>query len=89
MTKETYKRYLKTHHWQQLRQQALDRANGKCEMCGYIPWKKGVLQVHHKTYINVGNESLDDLIVVCARCHMELHNIQGKRRASNVRSGAD
>lgn len=35
MTKETYRRYLKTKHWQQLRQEVLRRANGRCEKCGY------------------------------------------------------
>lgn len=54
MTKEQeqYRRYLKTLHWKQIRAKVLQRANGRCEICGYLPWKDGVLQVHHKTYEN-------------------------------------
>ena len=70
MDKNTYKRYLRTRHWQQLRQEVLRRADG---------------QVHHLTYSNVGNEKLDDLIVVCPRCHMELHGITGRRKPENMK----
>lgn len=76
-----YKRYLRCKHWQQVRQQALTRAEGHCEKCGYEPWKPGTLQVHHKTYANVGCESMEDVIVLCPRCHMEIHGIERKNRA--------
>ena len=74
MNKSTYKRYLQTEHWKKLR----------FERCGYRPWKRGVLQIHHLTYDNVGHETADDLICVCAKCHMELHGITGKRSPKNV-----
>ena len=79
MAKGTYKRYLRTEHWRKLRFEVLKRSGGQCERCGYRPWKRGVLQVHHKTYDNVGHETADDLICVCAKCHMELHSITGGR----------
>lgn len=84
MTKEQeqYRRYLKTLHWKQIRAKVLQRANGRCEICGYLPWKDGVLQVHHKTYENLGNEQLDDLVCVCPWCHMKIH---GKRSPQNVK----
>ena len=84
MDKSTYKRYLQTEHWKKLRFEVLKRSGGRCERCGYRPWKRGVLQVHHKTYDNVGHETVDDLICVCAKCHMELHGITGKRSPKNV-----
>ena len=80
MASSDYKRYLRCRHWQELRQKALNRANGRCEMCGYEPWKPGTLQVHHRTYERIGKEGLDDLIVVCPRCHMKIHGIHGKRK---------
>ena len=83
----TYKHYLRCKHWQEIRLKVLDRSGGKCEKCGYIPWKPGTLQVHHLTYKNVGNESLDELIVLCPRCHMELHGIQGKRKLGFLGEG--
>ena len=85
MTKEMYRRYLKTKHWQQLRQEVLRRANGRCEKCGYQPWKSNGLQVHHLTYSDIGYEKLDDLIAVCPRCHMALHRITGKRKPENMK----
>ena len=39
--------------------------------------------MHHLNYDNVGHETADDLICVCARCHMELHGITGKRKAQD------
>lgn len=75
-----YKRYLRCKHWRELRLEVLEHAGNKCEICGYLPWKDGVLQIHHKTYENRGNEQLDDLVCVCPRCHMEIHKITGKRK---------
>lgn len=80
-----YKRYLKTLHWKQIREKVLQRANGKCEICGYEPWKPTGLQVHHKTYKNRGNERLDDLVAVCPWCHQKVHGICGKRSSQNVK----
>ena len=85
MDKSTYKRYLRTQHWQQLRQEVLRRANGYCEKCGYQPWKPNGLQVHPLTYSTFGNEKLDNLIAVCPRCHMALHGISGKRKPKNMK----
>lgn len=75
-----YRRYLKSKSWQELRQQVLNRAGGRCENCGYQPWKPGTLQVHHRTYERVGHESMDDLIVLCPKCHMRLHGIHRQRK---------
>ena len=87
MTKEQewYRRYLKCEHWQMLRLEVLKRSGGACEICGFKPYQRGNLQVHHLTYSNVGNEKLDDLIVVCPRCHMELHGITGRRKPENMK----
>jgi predicted HNH restriction endonuclease len=77
----TYKQYLNSSKWQQLRQQVFNRARknansnnklGVCERCGYTPWKP-CLQVHHINYNNVFNEKLEDLILICPNCHKEMH----------------
>ena len=80
MNKTAYKRYLRTQNWQKLRFEVLKRSGGKCERCGYQPWKPNGLQIHHLTYDRVGHESLEDLIAICPRCHMEIHKITGKRK---------
>lgn len=67
--KEWYKEYLKTEHWLQLREEALGRAGHRCQVCAY----KKNLQVHHNTYENIGHEELEDLVVLCWKCHKTFH----------------
>lgn len=43
----------------------------KCSSCGYDK-HKGSLHIHHKDN-NHENNNQDNLIVLCANCHMELH----------------
>jgi hypothetical protein len=81
MTKQ-YKIYLQSAQWQRLRNAVIARsvagdtnANvhlGKCERCGYRPWRAGTLQVHHKSYEHIFAERLDELILLCPNCHKEL-----------------
>ena len=33
-----------------------------------------IIQVHHLTYENVGNEHGRDVQVLCLKCHKEIHN---------------
>ena len=47
----------------------------KCECCGLSEWigKPIPLELHHKDF-NHYNNSLDNLQVLCANCHMQAHN---------------
>lgn len=65
-----YAEYLKTDHWQEMRAKALERAGYKCQLCS----SEEMLQVHHNTYKNIGNEKLTDLVVLCRGCHSRFHN---------------
>ena len=74
-----YRNYLLSDAWQQKRKAVFERAQrnantnnrlGVCEKCGYKPWKPN-LQIHHLTYERIYNEPLDDLILLCPRCHYE------------------
>lgn len=66
-----YNEYLKTYYWRKVRYLVLKRDNFRCTICG----EREPLNVHHKTYINKGNEikHLDDLITVCDLCHKKIH----------------
>lgn len=73
----TYKKYLQSKKWQEKRIKVFERAKsnanssnkyGICERCGYEP-KRNCLQVHHKTYIHLFNEPLEDLELLCPNCH--------------------
>ena len=63
-----YPHYLDSPEWKQLRRQVLVRANGRCEKCGAL-----ASEVHHKTYVHVGNEALEDLVALCSSCHRKIH----------------
>jgi len=46
----------------------------RCAQCGET---KGELHVHHLTYERFGNESLQDLQVLCKTCHLGHHEMRG------------
>jgi hypothetical protein len=64
-----YALYLKSRAWEQRRNGALLRADGRCQLCNY---SKG-LQVHHVRYTNVGKEPISDFRVLCLECHKQVH----------------
>ncbi len=69
-----YDAYLKSNVWKGKRNNALIRANGKCERCGSDLLNP---DVHHVTYDNVGgNEKLEDLQVLCYSCHQKADHIR-------------
>jgi hypothetical protein len=81
MTREEYWAYLRSPAWQQRRQAALGRADGRCEHTPPVGSRDGSpvhgprcdatqgLQVHHRTYARVGNEEPEDLAVLCETHH--------------------
>ena len=81
--KQEYKDFLMSWVWGGLRAQVLERAEGKCEVCGV----GGTLHIHHKTYKRAGgNETLDDLIALCPPCHKRVHAL-ARGRAGVCRLG--
>lgn len=64
-----YKDYLKSEHWNMLRNNKYRRKN-KCQLCG----SKLLLNVHHLRYKNLYDVDSNDLKVVCNRCHLIIHN---------------
>ena len=60
-----YQQYLQTPEWFARRTAALRRAGYRCQLCN----RTGRLEVHHRTYERRGNESPEDLIVLCDECH--------------------
>ena len=64
-----YTEYLLTPEWAERRRGALQRAGHACQTCG----GHGRLHVHHRTYERRGQESVDDLIVLCEECHLAVH----------------
>lgn len=64
-----YREYLKTPEWAKRREQALQRAKFRCQVCS----SPRNLNVHHRTYVRRGREHANDLTVLCRDCHTTFH----------------
>lgn len=64
-----YGLYLRSQEWQDRRRLVLLRAQGICEGCRIAP----AIDVHHRTYDNVGHEFLFELLALCRPCHDRYH----------------
>lgn len=67
-----YKAYLRSDKWKAKKARLIVERGGICERCKQppIPWKDP-LQLHHLTYIRLGNEWDADLQLVHKSCHKE------------------
>ena len=64
-----YAKYRKTKQWKTLASLVKEKAGNKCVFCG----SEKKLVAHHHNYINLYNETEDDLICVCNICHYKIH----------------
>lgn len=64
-----YSEYLKTPHWQAMRQKVLAYWDNRCAICS----SDKRIDVHHRTYDRRGRELLTDLIPLCRSCHQTFH----------------
>ena len=69
----TYQSYIKSKWWQIRRDIYKERFCNTCQCCKKV-FTKG-LQLHHKTYERLRQELVDDLTLVCYRCHF-LYELQ-------------
>ena len=68
-----YYKYLQSPEWRLLKIKYLNsKLPKKCEAC-HAQYKKG-FHFHHRSYKNLGNEYLRDLVILCPACHQELHD---------------
>lgn len=65
MHSREYTEHINSPEWADIRRDKLAESGYRCERCGAA----GYLEVHHLTYDNLGNESPDDLEVLCKPCH--------------------
>lgn len=78
-----YREYLRTPEWRKTRAAALYRAGAQC---AFDPAHTGPHHVHHRTYVNLGAERAEDLLVVCEECHRVHHAHHGQPRAKMRRA---
>jgi len=68
----SYQDYLESRGWKLLRLAAIIRDRYKCRCCN----RQNYLQVHHLRYpANLGDDSVDNLVTMCAKHHMARHGI--------------
>ena len=73
MNAEQYRtEYLVSPHWLATRAAALERAGNRCQVCNSAVR----LEVHHRTYENLGRELPADLTVLCRACHGLFHGVE-------------
>lgn len=60
-----YSEYIKSHEWKERAMAAIMRAGYRCQVCN----SGNDLEVHHRTYENLGHELPGDLTVLCHQCH--------------------
>lgn len=68
--REWYRKiYLYSEHWEQLRREKFKVSGEFCVNCD----RTSNLQVHHKRYRSIYNVTVDDLEVLCSKCHKSEH----------------
>lgn len=67
-----FSKTLSKKDWDKLREFALKRANGKCEICGF---KTSDLDVHEEWEFNIKKktQTLKQIIAICSKCHGVKH----------------
>ncbi|MGN1383338.1 MAG: HNH endonuclease [Eubacterium sp.] len=76
-----YKDYIVSDIWQERRERVLKRDRYKCVMCGSAT----NLNVHHTTYPHdYENDTDDNCITVCLKCHRKLHKEDLKRKENDI-----
>lgn len=72
MGHNSYRQYIVSEEWAQVKIDLIQIRGCKCENCGK-PRTPAGLDVHHLTYERLFEENPEDLILLCGGCHMQQH----------------
>ncbi|MGL4739467.1 MAG: hypothetical protein ACRC41_01470 [Sarcina sp.] len=65
-----YNIYLQGNYWGRVSYEAKQFYNNKCQICG-----AKATETHHLNYNHLGAESINDILVLCHKCHFDkIHN---------------
>ena len=77
VSRSEYHDYMRSEKWQETRRRWFASKYKKiCYVCGN---RNGPFDLHHRTYKNLGNERLMDLVLVCRECHQLIHAMYDAR----------
>ena len=65
----SYDEYLKSDHWKSKKDEY--RNSGLPQHC--LVCKNKNYALHHRSYVNLGDESLSDFVPLCKKCHNKVH----------------
>lgn len=67
-----YGRYTQSDHWKTFRANVIEE-RGKCEACDDTYEPDAYFVVHHHHYNSIGAEKVEDVALLCERCHIMVH----------------
>ena len=75
-----YQRYISSDAWKTnpARLAELEASGHRCRLCN-ASREEARLEVHHRTYRNLGCELAEDLTTLCSPCHRDVTTIQRAR----------
>lgn len=88
-----YREYIQTPHWKTFRENYIlnllafraKRTEDRPDKCEISFCKNTGTTLHHRSYDNLGNETFDDVFLVCQECHERIH--KEVKRIQRSRSG--
>lgn len=72
-----YRGYISSSCWRETRERYW-RDPDTLKVCVLCGSSGPPLQLHHRTYVRVGSEALDDLVPTCLACHQLVHALDGR-----------
>ncbi|KKM14548.1 hypothetical protein LCGC14_1705040 [marine sediment metagenome] len=71
---KSYADYLRGEHWAEFKERyyKTKQTRKRCVVCR-ITWREAVMHLHHTNYMQMGHESLGDVVPVCSLCHERIH----------------
>jgi len=80
-----YADYLQSPHWRVVKvtwqpRRRSSKGQPVCEFCA----SAGLLELHHRTYRNLGNERRSDLVLLCRDCHETVHIVHAKSKSRSL-----
>jgi hypothetical protein len=82
-----YKKYLEHLHsdyWETLKKEKLEICGHRCQRCGAEGTLLDPLECHHLHYRTVYHEGLEDVEIVCVKCHCTEHGTNRIRSYAHI-----
>lgn len=76
-----YEEYLQTKQWKNKAKKKRARARYRCQLCN----SPSDPVVHHRTYENRGDETMNDLTLLCRECHALFHKHRSLYKSAKER----